>query len=376
MAPGVVKLLYSVCIWWGIAIFPYGLIGNNDFSIWVNRLLKVLLAMTLLQILRSVFNTDVALKAISNKWITMFGNEYCAMMMLPPLFVYIGTSSRYIPLLKDVTYKYLWLGLCLSVFMKYPLGMLTTFVFTLYPFVSKKYRLLIIIAFLEAFIKSVTGENPTRMYLVIIAFAIVSYILVCIIEKLKYIKIFAISVIITPILFFVPTLMLTPGEASMFQNIQEYILDESGKEDLANDTRTFLYAEMAEDLSDTDSWLIGKGAYSRYYSMFFDQSSEGRWGRISSEVPFLTHLLKGGICYVFVYYGLLVYAIYLGIWKGRNSFVQMIACMALCWYFNSFVGDITGCRFYHFAFFMLLGCCLSSKWLNYSDSEVKKIFRL
>lgn len=373
MAPSSIKALFSACMWISFAIFPYILVKNNDFCKTGKYILAALVIMAVLQILRTAISSDSYLYALGNKWFTLFGNEYTALLMLPPLFTYFGTLNYGVNLLKKTTYIYLVIGLIFSVFMKFPLGMLSIFVIVFYPYVTKKYRFLIIIAMAEALIKATTGENPSRMYFIVIGFALCSYVLVYIIKRIKLLKAFAVSVIIAPLLMFIPILNLANQEETTFQKIQEYILQESNNADMASDTRTFLYLEMAEDLTATDSWIFGKGAFSRYYSAYFDQSSIGRFGRISSEVPFLNYLLRGGLCYVIAYFGLLIYAVYLGIWKGNNKFVQSIAVIALGWYFNSFIGDITGCRYYHLAFFLLLGCCLSKRWLNCTDKDIEQL---
>lgn len=375
MAPSSVKALYSMCMWISFAIFPYILIKHNDFTKIGNYFLVTLIVMAVVQILRTVLNTDPALYALGNKWVTLFGNEYTALLMLPPLFTYIGTLNYGVILLKKTTYSYLIVGLVLSVFMMYPLGILSIFTIVFYPYVNKKFRMLIIISVIEAFISATIGENPSRMNFIIIGFALCSYVLVYIVKNLKFLKIFSVVIIILPLFLFVPILNFASQDDTTFQKIQKYIMEESNDESLSTDTRTFLYQEMAEDLTATDSWLLGKGAFSRYYSAFFDDSSIGRFGRLSSEVPFLNYLLHGGICYVIVYFGLLIYAIYLGIWKGKNKFVKSIAIIASGWYFNSFVGDITGCKFYHLAFFALLGCCLSHKWLNSTDEDINFIIK-
>lgn len=377
MAPGYAKAAFSLCMWVGVFLFPFALIKRNDFPKQANWLLRALVVMGVFQILRSAINTDPELDAIGNKWLTLFGNEYTSLLLVPPLFAYLGTLGYGALLLRRVTYIYLAVGLVLSVLMKFPLAMPMTFAVVFYPYVNKKYRLLIVIAAAEAFIKATTGANPSRMYLIVLGFALCAYFLVYKIRNnSKVLKVFAVAVVIAPLVIFVPILGLSDKEETTFQKIQSYVMQESGDEVMASDTRTFLYLEMAEDLTNTNSWVIGKGAFSRYYSFYFDDSSIGKYGRISSEVPFLNYLLRGGLCYVIAYFGLLFYAIYLGIWKGRNKFVQFIAVLALGWYFNSFVGDITGCRFYHFAFFLLLGCCLSSKWRNCSDAEIKTLLPL
>lgn len=377
MAPGYAKAAFSLCMWVSVFTFPFVLIKRNDVAKQANWLLRALIVMGVLQTLRSAVSTDPGLDAIGNKWLTLFGNEYTALLLVPPLFAYLGTLSRGVGLLMRVTYIYLAVGFVLSVYMKFPLAMLMTFAVVFYPYVGKKYKALIVIAAAEAFIKATTGANPSRMYLIVLGFALCAYFLVYKIKNnSKVLKVFAVAVVIAPLVMFVPILGSSDHDETTFQKIQAYIMQESGDESMASDTRTFLYLEMAEDLTNTNSWIIGKGAFSRYYSLYFDESSIGKYGRISSEVPFLNYLLRGGLLYVVVYFSLLVYAVYLGIWKGRNKFVQSIAVIALGWYFNSFVGDITGCRFYHFAFFLLLGCCLSSKWRNCSDAEIKTLLPL
>ena len=71
------------------------------------------------------------------------------------------------------------------------------------------------------------------------------------------------------------------------------------------DTRTFLYQELAEDLTMTDSWIMGKGAFSHYYShIFLISDSEGSdfHYRMTVEVGVLNFLLHGGLVYVILYY--------------------------------------------------------------------------
>lgn len=375
MAPSSAKAIYSMSMWINFAMFPYVLIKYNNFTKTGNYILTALVIMAVLQILRAALNSDPSLYTLGNKWFTLFGNEYTSLLMLAPLFTYMGTLSYGVIILKKTTYSYLIIGLVLSVFMKYPLGMLSIFTIVFYPYVNKKFRILIIIAIVEAFIKATTGNNPTRMYIIIIGFALCCYALVYIVKKIKLLKLFSAVVIISPLMLFVPILNFANQDETTFQKIQEYIMQESNNENLSTDTRTFLYIEMAEDLTKSNSWLFGKGAFSIYHSVFFDNASTRRFGRLSSEVPFLNYLLRGGICYVIAYFGLLIYAIYLGIWKGKNKFVKSIAIIVSGWYFNSFIGDITGCRYYHLAFFVLLGCCLSRKWLNYTDEDIKLILK-
>ena len=69
----------------------------------------------------------------------------------------------------------------------------------------------------------------------------------------------------------------------------------------------------------------------------------------------------------------MLYAVIKAIMYGKNRFVKCIAVVIIGWIFNSFICDMNGARFYHVVFFVLLGCCLSKRWLNYSDRQVQYI---
>lgn len=375
MAPSAIKGLFSVGMWCGIFSFPLTLIKHNDFSNTTNIILRVLLIMAVVQIIRSAFNTDASMYAFGNKWLTLFGNEYTALLLMPPLFAYFGTLQNGVFLLKRTTLIFMILGTVCSFAMKMPLGSLAIFIVVFIPYVNKMQKFFILIVFLEAVLIATVGDNPGRMYFIILAFALASYVFIYWIKIPKLTKAFAVLVAIAPFFAFIPLLNVSSNGESFFGQAQEYIIGETDDKELATDTRTFLYVEMAEDLTKDKAWLVGKGAFSHYYSFYFDDNSLGKYGRISSEVPFLNYLLRGGVLYVLFYFGLLLLAAYNAIWKGRNKFIQSVGIIIIGWYFNSFVGDLTGCRFYHLAFFLLLGCCLSEKWLNYTDEDIKMLLR-
>lgn len=131
---------------------------------------------------------------------------------------------------------------------------------------------------------------------------------------------------------------------------------------------------MASDLTKNDAWLIGKGANSRYYSRYFSQVEDGdSSNRLTSEVPLLLFMLRGGLVYCMLYLSFFLLCIHRAVWKGKSRFINCIGIMLAGWFANLFVGDVNGCSFYHLIFFSLCGLALSSKWLNKSDSEIKQL---
>ena len=205
------------------------------------------------------------------------------------------------------------------------------------------------------------------MYLIVFFFSIMSYILVYVIKNSKLIYLFCFIFLVAPFLIVGSTMLFPNDGKSMFQIISSNVEDE----EMNVDTRTFLYIEIAEDLTKNESWLLGKGAYSHYYSNYFSQNVEGgdNEDRLMCEVPFLLLLLRSGLLYVIIYFCIIIIAVFKAI-KSRNNFVKSLGVIMIGWYFNSFIGDISGCRLQHLALFLLLGVCLSPMWREKNNSEL------
>lgn len=375
IAPGVVKAFFSALMLMSVLFFPYGYLQNNDFDKISNAILRVIILLSVVAVLRSVFNEEADMYAFGNKWMTLFGNEYCALLLLPPLFTYLASEPANILYVKTINYRYMLIGAFFIFLFKFPLATIVLVLPVFVPYVKRSYKLLIGVAVLHAVLGATLGLNPTRANFLYLLFAFAAFFLVFIVKKLAVTKIFCVSCVILPFFLFVSLLYSNNhNEPSFFESAQTYIIGKTENRDLATDTRTFLYREMALDLTKTNSWMFGKGAFAHYYSLWFDEGTNGRFGRIGSEVPFLNFLMHGGIVYVFFYFLLFLYAIYKGLWKSNNKFVQCIAVVVTGWYFCSFVCDLTGARYYHMLFFMLLGCCLSERFLNMNDEEIAMLF--
>ena len=160
-------------------------------------------------------------------------------------------------------------------------------------------------------------------------------------------------------------------------SIDVSLIDNIGETMDTTDTRTFLFAELIEDLTKNNALLWGKGARSGYFSYYFYISTSGlgdHWYRITSEVSGLHFLLRGGIMFCVFHYGLIVYAVHKALMYGRNKFVQTIAILASGWIFISCFSFLHGFSIVIVGFYILLGCCLSEKWLNKTDKEIDKLF--
>lgn len=374
MAPSPIKLIFTGLCYLSLASLPFTIIKQKEFTKYTKILFYSLIAASIFQITRSIFNTEPAMYAFGNKWITLFGNEYTTLLFAPPAYLILSSIKQTPRLIIKSSFIYVLSCFFMLLVGKNSFAYVSVFLLLFWPYVNKRYKFLIILTYLMTL---KFAFESGRMFFIITFFALASYFIVYILKE-RFIKPFIILTISSIPILFISTLFIndyTNENDSYFQKLQQYFADEKGNDELATDTRTFLYVEMAQDLSNTNSWILGKGAFSHYYSEYFDNGYKGKYGRISSEVPFLNYLLRGGIIYTSLYFSLLLYAVWCALKYGKNKFIKSISIIITGWIFNSFIGDITGCTFYHIAFFALAGCCLNKTWLNYTDEEIKKLLK-
>lgn len=115
------------------------------------------------------------------------------------------------------------------------------------------------------------------------------------------------------------------------------------KSSLVQDTRTFLFRELNEDLTNTSSWIYGKGIFGTYYSQVMHDAQmrkdySDNENRLGTECGHLWLLLKGGIIYFVLYVLLLYTAIYRGNKSDNNwlIFLSFILANRIMMMFISF----------------------------------------
>lgn len=92
------------------------------------------------------------------------------------------------------------------------------------------------------------------------------------------------------------------------------------KSSMVQDTRTFLFRELNEDLTSTSSWIYGKGIFGTYYSQVMHNAQmrkdySDNENRLGTECGHLWLLLKGGAIYFILY----VLFFYTAILRGNKS---------------------------------------------------------
>ena len=147
------------------------------------------------------------------------------------------------------------------------------------------------------------------------------------------------------------------------------------------DTRTFLYQEVFDDLTDNDAWIFGKGINGKYYSDYFaSKHTEGgdHEERIQSEVGFLNILLKGGQIQTLLYIILLALAVYNSFFRSNSKFMLILGLILLTHFVLLFMEEYIKYDLYNILIWMLIGMALSPSCLekddDYFEEQLNTVF--
>ena len=278
--PQVIKFFYSSCIWLTIIFFPYRLFNNNDLGKNVVFLIKCIAFLACFALLRSIFTDNEHIAG--NKWISLLGNDQFFFMLLVPVYMLIGTMDSSLRLIQKYFYIMLLIGVW-GIFVGQNIMSKSLFLGVIFlPYVGKKYRYLIYVTILQAFIAAFFQAETSRTMILVVALSVISYIIVYKIKRILILKAYVITLIIAFGLYTILTLLIP--DFSIINILLSSLAEYSGDSSLTTDTRTFLFWEMASDLTKSDAWILGKGAYSAYYSAYFDDIGRDSNYRMAVEV--------------------------------------------------------------------------------------------
>lgn len=370
-SPQIVKVIFGTALISLFAFYPYSNIkywyGGNRFK----KIFFLYIGFVAFALVRSAITNESI--QMGNKWLTMFGNDECLFMLLTPAFIFLADCDNILYIIKRSLYIFVPLGLLIwAIFGDSSVGKSIWFLCVLIPFLDKKFYILAALVIYAAVYSSFYAEETSRTLMLVLALCSINYVIVYVLNWHKITKVLCILLLVLPIIYSIP--MLINSDYSIFGIVSDLLFPNSTNTGMTTDTRSFLFWELAKDISVNKAWLFGKGVYSHYYSAFFDNNEAAdHYMRLTSEVTFLTIMLRGGITLVISYYSIIVYGIIKALKYAQNRFCLSVALMASSWFFISFLSYLNGCRFLHLVFFSLLGCCLYDKWLLCSDEDIKKM---
>lgn len=370
LGASIAKMLYALCMWI-VVILSMHYTQRSTFDKKTRIAIFILIGMAFVSLGISVFYPDNL--HVANKWLTLFGNPFCFLTMIAPLFVYLSNINSIIKYIKVYFQYFLLIGLPF-VFLS-PMGYSSFFWFVplFFPYLNKVYRMLCLLMIGCSIFTAFFADETSRTNMLILFFCILNYMMVSIFkDKRSLLRYYCLTLIFLPMVYSILTL-IEPG-FSIFEIIFNWLSGQTSDTQLVADTRSFLFAEIHEDLSKTNSWLLGKGADGHYYSLFFDhRDAVDSSNRMAVEVTFLMLLLRGGVIYTVGYYLILILAVLKTLKYARSNFMLSCALMISAWSFMTFVSLFYGCDLLHVLFFAIVGCCCSSYWLSKDDNQIKSI---
>lgn len=372
--PTWLKLLYGICIYASLVYFPYNKIQPRfqTFGKYTKAILWLILILSIFEIIKGIFVENIL---SGNQYMTLFFNPTFAPIFYNVLFLFYGEKKN-ITFLKKIVYINIIaivIGLCFhSIDLR-----IVLIACSLYPIMNNKYKIavfiLIVICLYVNFINQDLLGGGKRKLLIIIGVSFAAYICVYVLKKQFFIKILALLLCLSPLVTLYNSIFQT--EDSFFVKAGEYISGNSTQTAISiNDTRTFLYKELAEDLSHNNSWLLGKSAYSSYYSAYFEINGSDSKNRAGSEVTILNYILRGGIIYAILWTLLLFISIKNAIYKSQNKWLKFVGINLAGFYFNSFMGDFSGFDLTTTSIWILAGLSLNNQWLNIKDQQIKILY--
>lgn len=160
---------------------------------------------------------------------------------------------------------------------------------------------------------------------------------------------------------------------SIFEILSSLYSDETT---LVKDTRSFIFYELANDLSKNNEWIFGKGILGVCYSPYFDNSLTGDGDspyRIGLEIGFLQYLLKGGLYYMILFMITSIIAIYNALFKSNNNFMKLIGIILLSNFVMSCISQTPEMNPYSFYLWIMIGFCYIKYILELSDNDIRNI---
>ncbi|MDQ6991282.1 MAG: hypothetical protein Q9M11_06075 [Mariprofundaceae bacterium] len=359
---GVLLIVFSTKLHWRI---------NYQIDSYLYVLYVLLLIWSVLVIIRS-FSTEM------QDMLTLLGNRQMGWVWLTPLAFAFGMRIEYLFVLSSfwISMLRVFLIIFLMIFISMPyhsvFSMQTIFLPTVFLIMIVNYlnfegKIIIFFSVLALLIISNIGSDvggDVRINYVFIAMALaVMYLLNVFYEKTPP---FRKASIMMGTLFIMMILSV-----SMFHTSNDKKIE-------VQDTRTFLYEEMFDDLSIGDT-IVGRGALGKYYSPFFAHWNEMGYAlgdsdmRPTVEVGYLKMILKGGWLLLFLSVIILLTGAIKGMFYSRNNLSRACGSYIFMYLILWFLSLPPAYSPNLLLVWIAAGVCLTHRIGQMSEVELKKV---
>jgi len=354
----------------------FSLVVIYFFTVWKSEisspaviiLYKLYLLLVLISFGRNLFTIN-GIKEF--KWLLF--DSYTGLAFFPALFFIVGCKSKNFSSINKILRIYCLLAFACSLFFIKSADELAVFllmpifyVIVTFPIKKSNERLLILIISVAVIFISLTHRAGVMRI-------VISYCIVLVYFIIRNVKIHKIILyLIVLCIMFLPLYFLYQGIMgdSIFEKIFNDSPVEYSQEDLMIDTRTFLYAEVFQDLKMSNALTLGKGTAGGYASISFQTLN-----RQIVEVGFLQMLLKSGIIGFLVYFALLFSAVFKALGKSKSLFMKCLGILLASYLLMFFVENVIAFDLLNIVIWMVIGMCHSKELLSFNDNEIKQLYQ-
>lgn len=304
--------------------------------------------------------------------LTFWGNVDYVPAFLLPLFLKMGMrKENMLWLLKILTYFSLLTIPIYLVGYTYTLYVGWTLFFPLVfaKFLPKKLAVALVVSGVCYIMLCWNQGARTPAIRTALALAIMAYTFLKPLINRRVANLAAVVMIVVPFYYFF--LYVTTG-FSVFNN--ELSARSSSLGDNADDTRTFIYEEVLDDLRDTKTIWLGKGINGRYYSVYFSHSLGDNENRANPEVGLLSYLLKGGIVYTVIIFLLLFLSVIRTLSTKNNILAQIFGLLLVQHIFLLFIENIPQYTMYNVVIWCIIGFAFSPELCEIKETEIRELF--
>ena len=232
----------------------------------------------------------------------------------------------------------------------------------LYHFITRGWKTIIAFAFLLAFTAGLMGGRRTATA-ILFGLMVLPFLVSGMNHMKRLLGYFLILIIsISSFFFIVPS-----NKSEVF--VDSYFSVLAGR--ATTNTRSEAEDDFYEDFTNPVDWLIGRGAAGTFYSPAL--SWIDKLNRDIIETGYLNIILHAGLIMLIPYLILLVYAFYCGFFKSNSLFLKGCAAYVIFHLFMLYPGGHIRLSLQFFILFMFIRLCISEKWRNRTDDDIKRI---
>ena len=313
-------------------------------------------------------------------WKALISNT---MALLMPLIAYLATNVVISQMLLYKYFKYVLPTFFIYMIFIAPgawgyyLNPVTLMIFFI-PVLKIRYKLIIIVLTLVAVASLGARSNVIKFS---IPFLILFVYYIPEIFKIRTLKLARLVLFTVPIFLFVLAVNGIFNPFAMNDYLEgdyttQVVVDEGDlvEEDLAGDTRTFLYIEVLTTAKKYNSWWIGRSPALGNETESFGNQMERIYGkreRYRNEAAMLNIFTWTGLIGVLIYSLIFLRASYLGIYKSKNIFAKMLGLYVSFRWLYAWVEDINEFDLNYFVLWFIVGLCMSESFRNLTNEEVK-----